>query len=180
MLSDPVSRAAIISGVISFLFGGGSIAYLKFWRDGRAENRTFAESEREKMRLEIDRLTQAVSALSARLVPSNLPTWIKDANRKYIDVNPAWEIQIGTRVKKYRVDIIGKTDEQIFDEFPEFAQKMVELDAAASMAGGLAVTTGLEFPMSIGKRLVIKEIVVHDILGQPIFKGIAIPETAIK
>lgn len=180
MLSDPVTKAAVISGVISFLFGGGLIAYLKFWRDGRTENRTFAESEREKMRSEIDRLTQAVSALSARLVPSNLPTWIKDANRKYIDVNPAWEIQVGTRIRKYRVDVIGKTDEEIFEDFPEFAKKMSDLDTSASSAGGLSISSGLEFPMNVGKRLVIKEIVVHDILGQPIFKGIAIPETVIK
>lgn len=175
MFGDPILKASVISGVLSFLLGGGLIAYLKFWRDGKSENRSFAESEREKMRIEIDRLTQAVSALSARLVPSNLPTWIKDSNRNYIDVNPAWEIQIGARLGKYRTDVIGKTDEEIFQDFPDFAQKLKQLDIEASSSGGLSIQSNLQFPLNAGNKMVIKEIVVHDILGKTIFKGMAIP-----
>ena len=176
MVSDS-TMTAVISGLIAFLFGGGLIAYFKFYRDGKSENRSFAESEREKMRVEIERLTQAVSAMSARLIPSNLPTWIKDAAGKYIDVNPAWEIQIGTRIGKFRSDVLQKTDEQIFAHSPEFSELMASIDREASASGGLCVRHGILFPPgNTGKRIVIKEIVVHDILGQPVFKGMAVPE----
>lgn len=180
MFFDTPTQTAINSALIVFIFGGGVIAYLKYFREGQIENRSFAESEREKMRDEIDRLTKSVSAMSSRLIPSNLPTWIKDANKKYIDVNQAWEIQVGTRIGMFRLDVIGKTDLQVFHEFPEFAEKMVQLDVDAAAAGGLVVTVGMEFPRNLGKKTVVKEIVVHDILGHPLFKAMAIPEAESK
>lgn len=176
LLNDPTAKAAIISGLVSFVFGGGFMAWLKFRRDGRAEDRTFAESEREKMRAEIDRLQQAVSAMSARLIPSNLPTWVKDDKKRYIDVNPAWEIQIGTRIGKFKHDVIGKTDLEVFDGFPDFAETIGAMDMEAANSGGVAVKTGIVFPRNSGKRIVIKEIIVNDIMGNPVFKGIAVPE----
>lgn len=176
MFSNPATQAAIISGVISFLFGGGLIAFLKYYRDGKAENRSFAETEREKMRAEIERLNQSVSAMSARLVPSNLPTWIKDSDFKYIDVNPAWEIQVGTRIGKFRHDVIGKNDFEVFADFPEFADMISSIDKEAATLGGVAVRTGVVFPKAAGKRIIIKEIVINDILGNPVFKGMAVPE----
>lgn len=173
---DTATKAALISGGISFLFGGGLMAWFKFYHESKTENRSFAESEREKMRSEIERLNQSVSAMSARLIPSNLPLWIKDSNRKYIDINPAWEIQIGTRIGAYRSDVIGKTDSQVFHEFPDFAAIMNQLDDEAAASGGLAIRSGLIFPRSTDRRMIIKEIVTHDLLGQPVFKGMAIPE----
>ncbi len=174
---DPVTKAAITSGVISFLFGGGLMAYLKFYREGRTENRSFAETEREKMRAEIERLNQSVSAMSARLIPSNLPTWIKDSEQRYIDVNPAWEIQVGSRINRFRQDVIGKTDFEVFNEFPDFTKLVSSIDQEAAASGGVAVRTGVIFPKAAGKRTVIKEIVVNDLLGNPVFKGMAVPET---
>lgn len=169
-------KTAIISAIVSFLFGGGLIAWLNFRRQGRSENRSFAETEREKMRVEIERLNQAISATSARLVPSNLPTWIKDSEHRYIDINPAWEIQIGTRIGKFRHDVIGKTDFEVFDQFPDFAVLIASIDDQAAQSGGLAVRAGVVFPRNSGKRTIIKEIVVNDILGNPVFKGMAVPE----
>lgn len=169
-------KTSIITAIVSFLFGGGLIAWLKFRREGQTENRSFAEMEREKMRAEIERLNAAISATSARLIPSNLPTWIKDSENKYIDVNPAWEIQIGTRIGKFRHDVLGKTDFDVFEAFPEFAKMMSSIDVEAAASGGLAVRAGIVFPRNSGKRTVIKEIVVNDILGNPVFKGMAVPE----
>lgn len=169
-------QTAIISGVVSFVLGGGLITWLEYRRKGKTENRSFAESEREKMRAEIERLNAAVSATSARLIPSNLPTWIKDSENRYIDVNPAWEIQVGTRIGKFRHDVLGKTDFEVFEAFPDFARIISAIDIEAAASGGLAVRAGVVFPKSAGKRTVIKEIVVNDILGNPVFKGMAVPE----
>lgn len=172
-----IQNAAFVSGLISFLFGGGIIAWFKYYRDNKIEDRTFAESEREKMKTEIQRLTETVSAMSARLIPSNLPNWIKDANRKYIDVNSSWEIQIGARLGKYRSDVIGKTDEQVFSGFPEFAKIMHELDDIAISNNGFSSKSGIVFPLNPDHpRMVISQIVTHDILGQLVFKAMAIPE----
>lgn len=167
----------IVAGIASFLLGsGGIITYLKYFREGRTETRTFAENEREKMRSEIDILNSAISALSARVIPSNLPVWIKNADKKYIDVNPAWVIHIGSRVGKYKDDVLGKTDEEVFDNFPEFAKMLSEICSEAESGGGLAVRKGVMFPNTKSGKIIIKEILVHDILGQAIFKGMAVPD----
>lgn len=171
-----MEKMSIVTATVSFIFGGGLMAWMKYRRDGVSENRSFAESEREKMRLEIERLNAAISATSARLIPSNLPTWIKDSENKYIDVNPAWEIQIGTRIGRFRQDVLGKTDSQVFEAFPEFANMMSSIDIEAAQSGGLAVRAGIVFPKSTGKHTVIKEIVVNDIMGNPVFKGMSVPE----
>lgn len=173
---DPVTKAAIISGVISFLLGGGLIAYLKFFRDGKTESRSFAEGERLKLMEQVKVLNDAVSALSARVIPTNFPLWIKDAERKYIDVNAAWEIQIGSRLGLFKKDVLGKTDEQIYASTPETGVVLSELDDEATLSGGIAIRRGITFPKNPQKKIVIKEILIHDILGKPIYKGMAVPD----
>lgn len=173
---DPVTKAAVISGLISFLLGGGLIAYLKFWRDGKTESRSFAEGERVKLLEQVKTLNDAVSALSARVIPTNFPLWIKDADRRYIDVNAAWEIQVGSRLRMFRKDVLGKTDEDIFEGYPDFGHLLNTMDSEASLSGGVSIRTGVVFPQNPQKKIVIKEILIHDILGQPIYKGMAVPD----
>ena len=169
-------QSAIVSGVISFLFGSGLVGYLKFVREGKNERRTFLEGEVEKYRKEVEVLTNAVSALSARLIPTNFPLWIKDANQRYIDVNPSWEINIGGRLDLFKAQVIGKTDTEIFTDYPDFAEMMVRLDQEAKESNGVAIQRGVFFPKSKDKKQVVKEVLVHDILGQVIYKGMAIPD----
>jgi hypothetical protein len=170
--------SAIVSGVISFFLGGGLIAYLKFKRDGRNDDRSFAEGERARLLAQVDVLNNAVSSLSARLVPTNFPLWIKDANRKYIDVNASWELQIGGRLGMFKSEVYGKTDEEIFRSSPELAELFSSMDNEAVESGGIAVRIGVSFPKDPKKKIVVKEVVIHDIFGQPIFKGMAFPDTS--
>lgn len=167
---------ALISGATTLFFGGGIIAYLKYFRESKSESRSFAEQEREKMRIEIDRANAAISALSAQVIPSNLPVWIKNSNRKYVDVNPAWEIQIGARIGAYKENVLGKTDDEVFADYPDFARIMNEICLEAESGNGLAIRKGVSFPKTQTGKIVIKEVLVHDVLGKAIFKGMAIPD----
>jgi hypothetical protein len=54
---------------------------------------------------------------------------------------------------------------------------MIKIDMEAASSGGLAIRKGVTFPKNLFSRTIIKEIVVHDILGQPVFKGMAVPDT---
>lgn len=177
-MENPAILSAIVSGVISFFLGGGLIAYLKFKRDGRNDDRSFAEGERTRLLTQVDVLNNAVSSLSARLIPTNFPLWIKDSNRKYIDVNPAWELQIGGRLGMFKSEVYGKTDEEIFRNIPELAELFTSMDNEAVESGGIAVRTGVVFPKDPKKKIVVKEVVIHDIFGQPIFKGMAFPDSS--
>lgn len=175
-MENPAVFSAVISGVISFVLGGGLIAYLKFVREGRSERRSFAEGEREKLLAQVDVLNNAVSSLSARLVPTNFPLWIKDSKRRYIDVNPSWELQIGGRLGMFKAEVYGKTDEEVFVNAPDLAKLFSEMDTEAVDTGGIAVRRGVTFPKDPKKKIVIKEVVIHDIFGEPIFKGMAVPD----
>lgn len=177
-MENPAILSAIVSGVISFFLGGGLIAYLKFKRDGRNDDRSFAEGERTRLLTQVDVLNNAVSSLSARLVPTNFPLWIKDSNRKYIDVNAAWELQIGGRLGMFKSEVYGKTDEEIFRNVPELAELFASMDNEAAESGGIAVRIGVTFPKDPKKKIVVKEVVIHDIFGQPIFKGMAFPDSS--
>lgn len=169
-------ETALISGATTLFLGGGLITYLKYFRESKAESRSFAEQEREKMRIEIDRANSAISALSAQVIPSNLPVWIKNSNRKYIDVNPAWEIQIGARIGVYRENVIGKTDDEVFLDYPDFAKIMNDICLEAESGNGLAIRKGVSFPKTNTGKIIVKEVLVHDVLGKAIFKGMAIPD----
>lgn len=175
MFENQAVVSAIVSGVVSFVLGGGSIAYLKFYRDKRTDDRSFAEKERDEMRAEIDRLKQQVVALSAQLIPSSFPVWIKDAEGKYIYVNHAWEIQIGARIRKFRHQVIGFNDHDVFETQPEFAEIISAIDREASELGGVAVRYNVTFPERIGSKIIVKEIVVRDIENLPVYRGCAIP-----
>ena len=115
-------------------------------------------------------------ATAARLIPSNFPTWIKDEEGKYIDVNPAWELQVGSRIGLYKKDVIGKSDTEVFKDYRDFAQLMAAIDSEASQMGGIAIRKGVTFPKDDTTKIVIKEIVVQDVLGKLIFKGMGIPD----
>lgn len=175
MFENQAVVSAIVSGIVSFSLGGGLIAYLKFYRDKRTDDRTFAEKERDEMRAEIERLKNQVIALSVQLIPSSFPVWIKDAEGKYIYVNHSWEIQIGARIRKFRHQVIGFTDRDVFESEPEFAEMIEGIDREASQSGGVAVRYNVEFPHRIGSKIVVKEIVVRDIENLPVFRGCAIP-----
>lgn len=174
-MENPAIFSAIISGVISFFLGGGLIAYLQFRRDGRKDDRSFAEGERERLLAQVDVLNNAVSSLSARLIPTNFPLWIKDSNRRYIDVNPAWELQIGGRLGMFKLEVYGKTDEEVFHNVPDLAAMFAQMDKEALDSGGISVRTDVTFPKDPKKKIVVKEVVIHDIFGQVIYKGMAFP-----
>lgn len=174
-MDNPAILSAVVSGAVSFFLGGGLIAYLKFRREKRTEDRSFAEGEREKLLAQVEVLNNAVSSLSARLIPTNFPLWIKDSKRRYIDVNPAWELQIGGRLGVFKAEVYGRTDDEIFQHYPDLAKLFTEMDNQAVESGGIAVRTGVTFPKNPTKKIVIKEVVIHDIFGEPVFKGIAVP-----
>lgn len=175
MFENQAVVSAIVSGIVSFILGGGAIAYLKFYRDKRTDDRSFAEKERDEMRAEIERLKNQVIALSAQLIPSSFPVWIKDAEGKYIYVNHAWEIQIGARIRKFRHQVIGFTDRDVFADENDFAVLLETIDREASESGGVAVRYNVTFPERIGSKIIVKEIVVRDIENLPVYRGCAIP-----
>jgi len=148
---------------------------LKFYRDKRTDDRSFAEKERDEMRAEIERLKNQVIALSAQLIPSSFPVWIKDAEGKYIYVNHAWEIQIGARIRKFRHQVIGFTDRDVFADENDFAVLLETIDREASESGGVAVRYNVTFPERIGSKIIVKEIVVRDLENLPVYRGCAIP-----
>lgn len=174
-MSEPTLQT-IITGIITFALGGGVIAYLKFFRDNKTSDRSFAEEERLKLLGQVEILNAAVSSLSARLVPTNFPLWIKDSDRRYIDVNPAWELQIGGRMGVFKAEAIGKTDAEIYSNFPELAAILNDLDEEASSSGGIAVRKNVVFPKDPEKKIVIKEVLIFDVIGKPIYKSIAVPD----
>jgi len=175
MFENQAVVSAIVSGIVSFILGGGAIAYLKFYRDKRTDDRSFAEKERDEMRAEIERLKNQVIALSAQLIPSSFPVWIKDAEGKYIYVNHAWEIQIGARIRKFRHQVIGFTDRDVFADENDFAVLLETIDHEASESGGVAVRYNVTFPERIGSKIIVKEIVVRDLENLPVYRGCAIP-----
>lgn len=175
MFENQAVVSAIVSGIVSFILGGGAIAYLKFYRDKRTDDRSFAEKERDEMRAEIERLKNQVIALSAQLIPSSFPVWIKDAEGKYIYVNHAWEIQIGARIRKFRHQVIGFTDRDVFADENDFAVLLETIDREASESGGVAVRYNVTFPERIGSKIIVKEIVVRDLENLPVYRGCAIP-----
>lgn len=175
-MENPAIFSAVISGVISFTLGGGLIAYLKYRREGRKEDRSFAEEERARLLAQVEVLNNAVSSLSARLIPTNFPLWIKDSNRRYIDVNSAWEIQIGGRLGMFKSEVYGKTDEEVFHNAPDLAELFIKMDDEAAESGGVAVRKGVSFPKDRTKKIVIKEVVIHDVFGKVVFKGMAFPD----
>lgn len=175
MFENQTVMTAIISGIVSFILGGGLIAYLKFYRDKKTDDRSFAEKERDEMRIEIERLKKQVAAMSAQLIPSSFPIWIKDSDGKYIYVNHQWEIQVGARINKFHSQVVGFTDAEIFDLYPEFAELMRSIDREASKSGGVAVRYNVTFPERIGSKIIVKEIVVRDLENLPVYRGCAIP-----
>lgn len=166
---------SIISGVLSFIAGGGLIAWLKFYKDKRTDDRSFAEQERDDMKAEIERLKSLITAMSAQIVPSNFPVWIKDAEGKYVYVNQAWEMQIGTRIKKFKSQVIGYTDIEVFEDSPDFIKIMQSINKQASESGGITVMDNVRFPNRIGIKIVVKEIVIRELENMPILRGFAIP-----
>ncbi len=170
----------IIPAIISFFLGGGFITLLEFLKKKKADDRSFAEKERNDLAQKVETLKNDIVLLTAQIVPSSFPVWLKDSSGKYLFVNQAWEIQIGARIGKFKHHVIGFSDDQIFENQVEFLKVIKEIDEEATAFGGVAVRTNVPFPKNIGDHLVIKEIVVRDLVISPVYRGAAIPVKHMK
>lgn len=172
---DPNSTSVIISGIVSFALGGGMVAYLKFFQEKKTSDMSFIEKDREEMRIEIEVLKTQVQTLTAQLIPISFPVWMKNQAGAYLFVNRAWEIQIGAHIQKYHSEVVGKTDAQLFSNFPEFAKTLSDIDREAEKSGGLCIRENVKFPNGIGFKSVIEEIAMKDSDNVVFFRGYAIP-----
>ena len=84
-------------------------------------------------------------------------------------------MQIGTRIKKFKSDVIGYTDIEVFEGSPDFIKIMQSINKQASESGGITVMDNVRFPNRIGIKIVVKEIVIRELENMPILRGFAIP-----
>lgn len=143
--------------------GGGLIAYLKFFSDTSNQSRqnklTFDEAELGKYKGGYADLQRQVDALNLALIPSPSPEWKKDSKRRYVYVSPSYEIGVLLPLGLSASDVIGKTDADIFVEYPEFVKVLEDIDDEAQRGSDhLAIRHGVYFPKNSRQMMVIKEI----------------------
>lgn len=63
----------ILTSILSFLFGGGLISYLKFRDDKKRSNITFFEEELKRYKEAYEQLRSEVEKLKLSLLPSAVP-----------------------------------------------------------------------------------------------------------
>ena len=172
---DPNTISIIISGLVSFALGGGMVAYLKFFQEKKTSDLSFIEKDREEMKQEIESLKQQISAINAQIITLTFKIVIKNHTEVYLFVHQSRAIQNGAPIRKFQSDVIGKTDAQVFADYPEFAKTMQAIHREAEKSGGLAIREKVVFPNGIGIKNVIKEIAVKESENVMVFRGYAIP-----
>lgn len=154
-----------------FLLGGGIIAWLKFFKDNRNEYRDYNASELLKVNDALITLRANFKELQSMLIPTIVPEWRKNLERKYEHVNQNYEFTVLLPIGLTKEDVIGRTDEEIFQNYPEFVTVMHDLDKEARKAvNRFVIRRGVSFPESHSTAMVIKEI-VQNVAGKIYYVG---------
>lgn len=163
----------VITGVASFVFGGGLsiLSYLKFFQDRKKDNLTFIEEELKRYKQAYEDLRIEVDKLKLAMVPSPVPEWRKDIWGRYVYVSPNYELLILLPLELTGVDVIGKTDVEVFADYPDFAKTLRDIDDEARISlKKFAIRRNIPFPGHAMTLMVIKEI-SQNIDGQTYFTG---------
>lgn len=149
----------ILTGALSFLFGGGIISYLKFYQDTRKSDLTFIEEDLKRYKEAYEQLRLEIDKLKLTLLPSAVPEWRKDIKGRYVYVSPNYEIFILLPLNLSGEDVIGRTDEEIFHQYPEFVKELKLIDDQARHSlKKFAVKRDIKVPGQEGSLMIIKEI----------------------
>lgn len=169
MIADEILKWTGV--IMPFLLGGGIIAWLKFFKENRNEYRDYAASELLKVKEELVAIRANYRELQSVIIPTIVPEWRKSLDRKYEHVNQNYEFTILLPIGLTREDVIGKTDEEIFEDYPEFVTMMNDLDKEARKAvNRFVIRRGVLFPESHSTAMVIKEI-VQSVAGKIFYVG---------
>lgn len=168
----------IVNLIVTFLLGGGFLAWLQYYRTVKKEDRSFAESELELNRIQNKELNLRLDKIQVMLIPSFVPEWRKSVDGKYEYINRAYEVDILLNMGLSISDIIGKTDAEVFDGYPEFIKTMKDLETEAkSSLYKFSIKRNVIFP-KYHEAMIIKE-VVQNIEGKIYLVGKAYTESNI-
>lgn len=167
----------LIIGLFGLILGSGGLhQYLKFFHNKNKDNQTFDETEAAKYKAAYNELEQEVNKLKLLITPSPAPEWRKDYMRRYVYVSPSYEISVLFPLGKVSHDVLGKSDEEIFGEFPEFVEIIRQIDDEAMRRDDrVAVRRNVTFPTKETKQVIIKE-VAHGGSGDFYYLGRCYPD----
>lgn len=166
----------ILTGILSFIFGGGLATWYKIYFDKRAQDLSFFEEELKRYKEAYDHLKSEVDKLKLSILPSAVPEWRKDIRGRYVYVSPNFELFLLLPLDFTSADVIGKTDEEVFKDYPEFIEVLRSLDFEVRRSmRKFAVRRNVKFPGHPETLMVITEI-SQAIDGMTYFIGRCYPE----
>lgn len=166
---------SIANMIVTFLLGGSFLAWLQYYRTIKKEDRSFSEVELELNKNQNKLLNQKLDTIQIMLIPSFVPEWRKNTEGKYEYVNRAYEVDILLNMGLSMIDILGKTDEEIFAGYPDFIKTIKELEAEAKVSlHKFSIRRNVLFP-NYHESMIVKE-VVQNIEGKIYLVGKAYTE----
>ncbi len=173
-----------VGAIVSFIVGGGLMAFLKSIYDyqttAKKDKLAFDQQELQKYKERTSSLEQRLLSLEASaLIQSNIPEWRKDCSGRYEYINMAYEMAILLPLQKTKIEIIGKTDEEIFDDWPDFVKLLKSLDQeAVTSVRKFAIRRNVQFPNREEEVMLIKEI-AQAFESRIVLIGRGFPETKL-
>ncbi len=167
---------SILTGILSFIGGGGIVTVFKLYYDKKANDLSFFEEELARYKTAYEHLKQEVEKLKLSILPSAVPEWRKDTKGRYVYVSPVYEVFLLLPLELSVNDLIGKTDEEVFSDYPDFVQtlKSIDLEARRSLKK-FAIRRNVKFPGHPESLMVIKEI-TQSVDGITYYIGRCYPE----
>lgn len=172
-----------MGAIVSFIVGGGLMAVLKSIYDyqttAKKDKLAFDQQELQKYKERTSSLEQRLLSLESSLIQSSIPEWRKDCSGRYEYINMAYEMAILLPLQKTKIEIIGKTDEEIFDDWPDFVKLLKSLDQeAVTSVRKFAIRRNVQFPNREEDVMLIKEI-AQAFDGRIVLIGRSFPETKL-
>lgn len=172
-----------ITSIVSFIVGGGAIAFLKskydYTQQQKKDNLAFDQVELGKYKERTVSLEQRLLSLESSMIQSSVPEWRKDCTGRYEYVNLAYELAILLPLNKNKLDIIGKTDSEIFSIWPDFVEMIRSLDKEAIVSiRKFAIRRNVVFPNREEQVMIIKE-VAQAFDGRIVLIGRCYPEAQL-
>lgn len=152
----------VLTTIFTFITGAGSVgilAYLRYFRDVKVDDRTFNEQELAKYKAKLEQMDAQMTRLEMSSINSTAPEWRKDSQRRYQYVSPSYEMSVLVPLGLTLNDIQGKTDREIFKDYPDFVKTLNSIDDDAQKSPEhITVRRGVRFPFNQNQKVVIKEI----------------------
>lgn len=172
-----------MGAIVSFIAGGGLMAFLKSVYDyqttAKKDKLAFDQQELQKYKEKTSSLEQRLISLESSVIQSSTLEWRKDWSGRYEYINMAYEMAILLPLRKTKIEIIGKTDEEIFDDWPDFVNLLKSLDQeAVTSVRKFAIRRNVRFPNREEDVMLIKEI-AQAFDGRIVLIGRSFPETKL-